>query len=88
MVPFSISKDVFEELQKEARNNIREHEYAHQTCYELSDRVIASLIAAHGDEKGLKLPPVVAPEQVIIVPIIFKEKEEIKIVSKKKRKLS
>ena len=53
------------------------HEYAHQTCYGLSDRVIASLIAAHGDEKGLVLPPVVAPEQVIIVPIIFKEKENI-----------
>ena len=58
-------------------NEEGEHEYAHQTCYGLSDRVIASLIAAHGDEKGLKLPPVVAPEQVIIVPIIFKEKEEI-----------
>ena len=53
------------------------HEYAHQTCYGLSDRVIASLIAAHGDEKGLVLPPVVAPEQVIIVPIIFKEKEDV-----------
>jgi prolyl-tRNA synthetase len=58
-------------------NDEGEHEYVHQTCYGLSDRVIASLIAAHGDEKGLKLPPVVAPEQVIIVPIIFKEKEEI-----------
>ncbi len=53
------------------------HEYAHQTCYGLSDRVIASLIAVHGDDKGLILPPVVAPEQVIIVPIIFKENQEI-----------
>lgn len=58
-------------------NDEGEHEYAYQTCYGLSDRVIASLIAAHGDDKGLKLPPVVAPEQVIIVPIIFKEKEDI-----------
>ena len=58
-------------------NDEGEHEYAHQTCDGLSDRVIASLIAAHGDEKGLQLPPVVAPEQVIIIPIIFKEKEDI-----------
>ena len=58
-------------------NDEGEHEYAYQTCYGLSDRVIAALIAAHGDEKGLKLPPVVAPEQVVIIPIIFKEKEDI-----------
>jgi len=54
-------------------NDEGEHEYAHQTCYGLSDRVIAALIAAHGDEKGLVIPPQVAPEQVIIIPIIFKD---------------
>ncbi|RAP51162.1 MAG: proline--tRNA ligase [Methanosphaera sp. rholeuAM74] len=54
-------------------NDGGEHEYAHQTCYGLSDRVIAALIAAHGDEKGLVIPPQVAPEQVIIIPIIFKD---------------
>ncbi|MCD7781222.1 MAG: proline--tRNA ligase [Methanosphaera sp.] len=58
-------------------NDEGEHELAHQTCYGLSDRVIAAVIAAHGDEKGLCLPPVIAPEQVIIVPIIFKEKEDM-----------
>jgi len=53
-----------------------EHEYAYQTCYGLSDRVIASIIAVHGDELGLRLPPKVAPYQIIIVPVIFKEKIE------------
>lgn len=53
------------------------HDYVYQVCYGLSDRVIAALIAAHGDEKGLQLPPVVAPEQVIIVPIIFKENQDV-----------
>jgi len=53
-----------------------EHEYAYQTCYGLSDRVIASIIAVHGDELGLRLPPKVAPYQIIIVPVIFKEKVE------------
>ena len=54
------------------------HQYVYQTCYGLSDRIIASIIGVHGDDKGLCLPPVVAPIQVVIVPIIFKEgKEEI-----------
>ena len=53
-----------------------EHEYAYQTCYGLSDRIIASIIAVHGDESGLRLPPEVAPYQIIIVPIIFKEETE------------
>jgi len=61
----------------EFENDEGEHEYAHQTCYGLSDRVIAALISAHGDEKGLQLPPVVAPEQVVIVPIIFKENQDV-----------
>ncbi len=50
-----------------------EHEYAYQTCYGLSDRVIASIIGVHGDDKGLSLPPIVSPYQVVIVPIIFKK---------------
>lgn len=49
------------------------HEYVYQTCYGVSDRVIASIIGIHGDEKGLCLPPAVAPYQIVIVPIIFKK---------------
>ena len=49
------------------------HEYAYQTCYGISDRVIAAAIAAHGDDKGLKLPPEIAPKQITIIPIIFKD---------------
>ncbi|MEA4957670.1 Proline--tRNA ligase [bioreactor metagenome] len=49
------------------------HDYVYQTCYGLSDRVIASVIGIHGDEKGLKLPPEIAPNQVTIIPIIFKK---------------
>lgn len=57
------------------------HEYAYQTCYGLSDRVIASVISVHGDEKGLRLPPNVAPNQVTIIPIIFKKGAE-KVLAK------
>jgi prolyl-tRNA synthetase len=50
-----------------------EHEYVYQTCYGVSDRVIASVIGIHGDESGLRLPPQIAPYQIVIVPIIFKK---------------
>ncbi|MFQ5800675.1 MAG: proline--tRNA ligase [Candidatus Hydrothermarchaeales archaeon] len=53
-----------------------EQEYAYQTCYGISDRIIASHIAVHGDDKGLCLIPAVAPIQCVIVPIIYKGKEE------------
>lgn len=49
------------------------HEYVYQTCYGLSDRVIASVIGVHGDKKGLKLPPNIAPDQITLIPIIFKK---------------
>jgi prolyl-tRNA synthetase len=55
-----------------------EQQYAQQTCYGISERCIAALISMHGDEKGLVLPPAIAPVQVVIVPItIGKRKEEV-----------
>ena len=55
-----------------------EHKLVYQTCAGLSDRVIASVIGIHGDETGLRLPPKVSPNQVTIIPILFKKgKEEV-----------
>ncbi len=54
-----------------------EQVYAFQTCYGVSERSLAALISIHGDDKGLVIPPELAPIQVIIIPIIFKESEEI-----------
>ena len=39
----------------------------------VSTRLIGALIMAHGDERGLMLPPVVAPYQAVIVPIVAKK---------------
>lgn len=47
-------------------------DYAWQTSYGISERAIAALISIHGDDLGLILPPKLAPIQVIIVPIPFK----------------
>ncbi len=51
-------------------------EYVHTTSYGISERVIAAMIAIHGDDKGLALPPNVAPIQVVVVPIMYKGSEE------------
>jgi prolyl-tRNA synthetase len=52
--------------------------HAYQTCYGISERSIAALISLHGDDKGLVLPPDVAPVQIVVVPItIGKRKEEV-----------
>ena len=54
------------------------HKLFYQTCAGVSDRVIASVIGIHGDDKGLRLPPKVSPNQVTIIPILFKKgKEEV-----------
>ncbi len=51
------------------------HHHVHQTCYGISERAIASVMMVHGDDNGLCLPPNVAPVQVVVVPIPYKEKE-------------
>ena len=51
--------------------------YAYQTCAGMSDRVFASIIAIHGDDDGLRLPPIVAPYQVIILPNLSDKHEEV-----------
>jgi prolyl-tRNA synthetase len=46
-----------------------ELEYCHTTSWGMSTRMIGGVIMAHGDDKGLVLPPLLAPYQVVIVPI-------------------
>ena len=43
--------------------------YGYSTSWGTSTRMIGALIMAHGDERGLVLPPKVAPVQVVIVPV-------------------
>lgn len=50
--------------------------YAYQTCYGVSERPLAALVAVHGDDRGLILPPEVAPIQAVIVPIIYEKGKE------------
>ncbi|MNO11965.1 Proline--tRNA ligase [compost metagenome] len=49
------------------RENVQE--YVHTTSWGVSTRLIGSLIMVHGDDRGLALPPKIAPKQVMIIPI-------------------
>ena len=51
------------------QNREGKEEYAYQTSWGISTRLIGAVIMAHGDNRGLKLPPKVAPIQVVVVPI-------------------
>lgn len=63
--------------------------HVYQTCYGPPiSRIMAPLIAIHGDEKGLILPFDMAPVQVVIIPIIFeKVKKELFRACEETRKL-
>ncbi|NMB42437.1 MAG: proline--tRNA ligase [Firmicutes bacterium] len=50
--------------------------YAWQTSWGVSSRLIGAIIMVHGDDRGLKLPPRVAPVQVVVVPIITKKQRK------------
>ncbi len=53
-----------------------EHKFVHQTTDGMSERILGALLAIHGDEKGLVLPPAAAPIQAVIVPVLEKGRQE------------
>ena len=61
-------------------NAQNELEYVWATSWGVSTRLIGAVILSHGDEKGLQLPPKVAPIQVVIVPIWRSDSEMSAVV--------
>jgi prolyl-tRNA synthetase len=59
-------------------------QYAWQTSWGFSTRMIGALVMLHGDDKGLVMPPKVAPTQVVIIPIPYKGMEAEAIAAKTK----
>ena len=54
-----------------SENNVQE--YCWTTSWGLSTRMVGAVVMTHGDDKGLRLPPKLAPYQVVIVPIIRRD---------------
>lgn len=61
--------------------------YAYTVSFGVSTRLIGALIMAHGDERGLVLPPKVAPVQAVIIPIAAKKGGVLEVCEEVKAKL-
>jgi prolyl-tRNA synthetase len=62
-------------------NAAGEQEHAWATSWGFSTRMVGGSIMAHGDDAGLRLPPAVAPIQVVIVPIYRSDEERASVLS-------
>lgn len=60
----------------EFQNRDNKTQNPYQTSWGCTTRMIGAIIMAHGDDRGLVLPPMIAPVQVVIIPIAM-QKEEV-----------
>ena len=57
-------------------------EYAWNTSWGVSTRLVGGMVMTHGDDTGIVVPPRLAPAQVVVVPIYRKEEEREGVVAK------
>jgi len=51
-------------------------QYCHTTSWGVSTRLIGAVIMTHGDDDGLRLPPAIAPQQIVIIPLLREAPED------------
>jgi prolyl-tRNA synthetase len=61
------------------QNKDNQEELVYATSWGVSTRLVGAVIMAHGDDKGLRLPPKIAPHQVVMVPIAQNENGYLKV---------
>lgn len=54
-----------------------EFQFAHTTSWGASTRLIGGVIMTHGDDDGLRVPPLIAPQQIIIIPMLRDKAEDV-----------
>ncbi|MBI2631833.1 proline--tRNA ligase [Candidatus Pacearchaeota archaeon] len=57
-------------------NKDGKEEYAYQNTFAITTRILGIMFAIHSDDKGLILPPNIAPNKSVIVPIYFEDSKE------------
>ncbi|MCC3160899.1 MAG: proline--tRNA ligase [Mollicutes bacterium PWAP] len=68
------------------RNKQNKNELVFQTSWGVSTRLIGGLIMSHGDNRGIIIPPKIAPYQVSILELFSKKDERVKLISLKLKK--
>lgn len=61
-------------------NDKGEQEYVWGTSWGFTTRMVGGTVMAHGDERGLRLPPAIAPTQVVVVPIYRSDDERASVL--------
>ncbi len=59
-----------------------QEEYAWNTSWGVSTRLVGGMVLTHGDDVGIVVPPRLAPVQVVVVPIWRKEEEGVAVLEK------
>ena len=54
--------------------------HCHTTSWGVSTRLIGGVIMTHGDDDGLRLPPMIAPRQIVIVPMLREKPEDAELI--------
>ncbi len=55
--------------------------FCHTTSWGVSTRMVGGVIMTHGDDDGLRLPPAIAPRQVVVVPILRDKPEDADVLA-------
>ncbi len=66
-------------IQFQDREGVQQH--AHTTSWGVSTRMIGGVIMAHGDDDGLRVPPRIAPHQIVILPMLRDKPEDVAVLA-------
>jgi prolyl-tRNA synthetase len=58
-----------------------ELEYCHTTSWGVSTRLVGGVVMTHGDDDGLRLPPKIAPRQIVVVPMLRDKPEDAEVLA-------
>jgi len=63
------------------QNDAGELAYCHTSSWGVSTRLIGGVIMTHGDDDGLRLPPAIAPRQIVVVPMLRDKPEDAEVLA-------
>lgn len=76
----NLSQNFAKAFETKFTNENNQQEFTYQTSWGVSTRLVGALVMGHHDDVGLILPPAIAPYQVVIIPIMFKNKDNTAII--------
>jgi prolyl-tRNA synthetase len=80
-----LSQNFAKSFEMKFQNKEGQWEYPFLTSWGTTTRLVGAIIASHGDQNGLIIPPKVAPIQVIIIPIFKNEEEQALVMAHVKK---